>query len=193
MKKKAEKKEKTAERFLSSSLFVKDKNKIICGNCDLVSNILNTIDALIVVLDAKGRIVFFNRACEKVTGYNFSEVNEKYVWEFLLPPEDMEPVKKVFDDLATGKLTTKHENYWVAKNGRRRMIAWSNSALADPTGKINYIIGTGLDITEHKKAEDKISAHSEELERLNRLMIGRELKMMELKKELEEFKKISNF
>ena len=37
--------------------------------------------------------------------------------------------------------------------GRRRRIAWTNTALADDAGRVRHVIGTGLDITEHKRAE----------------------------------------
>lgn len=41
------------------------------------------------------------------------------------------------------------------------------------------------DVTEYKRAEEKLRAHSQELERLNRLMLGREAKMIELKEHLK--------
>src|SRR5580704_7636251 len=45
---------------------------------NVVSAILHTVGALVVVLDPQGRIVRFNRACEQVSGYSFAEVKEKY-------------------------------------------------------------------------------------------------------------------
>src|SRR3569833_2847608 len=41
---------------------------------NFVSGILETVGALITVLDHEGRIVRFNRACESTTGYKFEEV-----------------------------------------------------------------------------------------------------------------------
>jgi PAS domain S-box-containing protein len=45
------------------------------------------------------------------------------------------------------------------------------------------------DITERKMSEEKIKNKTLDLERLNKVMIGRELKMVQLKKELERLKK----
>jgi PAS domain S-box-containing protein len=41
---------------------------------NVVSAILDTVGALVVVLDPEGRIVRFNRACELTTGYSLEEV-----------------------------------------------------------------------------------------------------------------------
>jgi hypothetical protein len=50
-------------------------------------------------------------------------------------------------------------------------------------------LGSYEDITQHKQAEVAIKTKIEEIEKTNNLMIGRELKMVELKKENEELKK----
>ena len=44
---------------------------------NVVSAILDTVGALVVVLDQEGRIVRFNRACELTTGYSIEEVQGK--------------------------------------------------------------------------------------------------------------------
>ena len=51
---------------------------------NVVSAILDTVGALVTVLDPEGRIVRFNRACELTTGYSLEEVRGKYIWDFFL-------------------------------------------------------------------------------------------------------------
>ena len=55
---------------------------------NFTSAILDTAGALVVVLDAEGRIVRFNRACEEATGYSSAEAVGKAVWDLLLLPEE---------------------------------------------------------------------------------------------------------
>jgi cell shape-determining protein MreC len=51
-----------------------------------------------------------------------------------------------------------------------------------------YAVGVMRDISERKKTEQKLKEKMEELERMNTLMIGRELKMVELKNENNQLK-----
>ena len=41
---------------------------------DLIAAIIETAAALVVVLDRKGRVIQFNRACQETSGYSFDEV-----------------------------------------------------------------------------------------------------------------------
>jgi len=51
-----------------------------------------------------------------------------------------------------------------------------------------FIFGLGNDITDIKKREQELSDKIEELEKINNIMVDRELKMVELKSKLEEMK-----
>jgi PAS domain S-box-containing protein len=131
---------------------------------DFVNAVLDTAGALVVVLDTQGRIVRFNRACEKTTGYAFEEVMHRPFWEIFLVPEEMGAVRAVFDDLRAGHFPSEFENYWLAKSGRRIRIAWSSTALLGDFGGVEYVIATGIDITERKRAEDALREARDELE-----------------------------
>jgi len=112
------------------------------------TEIIQTVEALVVVLDTKGRVVRFNLSCERVTGYSAEEVIGKPFWDLFLIPEETASVKSVFAKLREGDFPTRHENHWVTKSGERRRIRWSNSAIVDDGGKVEHIIGIGMDMTE---------------------------------------------
>jgi PAS domain S-box-containing protein len=134
---------------------------------DFTSAVLSTAGALVIVLDLQGRIVSFNKTCEQVTGYSFDEVNGKPFWNFLLIPEEVQLVKSVFSNLTAGQFPNKFENYWVAKDGTRRLIAWSNTVISDIDGNVEHIIGTGIDITERKQAEQALRKSKQRFEILS--------------------------
>jgi len=123
---------------------------------DFTSAVLSTAGALVVVLDRQGRIVRFNCACEKLTGYLYEEVKGKPFWDLFLLRNEMDQVKVVFENLRSGAFPNEHENYWLTKSGHRRLIKWSNTALTETDGSIEYVIGTGIDITDTRAAEEKL-------------------------------------
>jgi diguanylate cyclase (GGDEF)-like protein/PAS domain S-box-containing protein len=120
------------------------------------SAILDTVDALVIVLDHQGRIVRFNRAYEQTTGYAFKEVKGKFFWDFLIIPEEIEQVQAAFVGLQPSDFPNQYENYCQTNNGNRLLISWSNTALLDSTGEINYIISTGIDVTERQESQEQL-------------------------------------
>jgi hypothetical protein len=72
--------------------------------------------------------------------------------------EEVEPVKAVFQQLKNGEHLKEYENYWVTKNGTRRLIAWSNTILYDDRGAVEYIIGTGIDISDRQRVNRHLTA-----------------------------------
>ncbi len=128
------------------------------------SAVLDTAGALVLVTDRDGRIVRFNHACEETTGWNAKEVTGKPFWKLFLPEEEIEPVQTVFQNLRRGHFPNEHENHWLTKSGDRRLIRWSNTALVDNTGAVEYVIATGLDVTERRRAEEQLRQTHDRLE-----------------------------
>lgn len=138
---------------------------------EFIERIFSTVGALIVVLNAEGRIVMFNRECEDVTGFGEDEVKGNYVWDFLLPERFITPVRAVFADLTNQKLPNSFENPWMTKDGRERNILWNNTIITDENGQIRYVIGTGIDITEKKLMEEYLM-ESQRLRSIATLVTG---------------------
>ncbi|BAY08505.1 GAF domain-containing protein [Calothrix sp. NIES-2098] len=123
---------------------------------NFISAVLDTVSALVIVLNPQGKIVRFNQACEQITGYSFDEVRDRYFWNLFLVLEEVEPVKAIFEQLRAGHISPTSHNYessWRTKDGSLRLISWSNTILQDYEGSVEYIIGTGIDITDSKQAE----------------------------------------
>ena len=117
---------------------------------------IDTVGALVAVLDCQGAIVSFNHTCERITGYSFAEVKGKIIWDFLICPKEKTANKAVFERLLEGQFHKQYENYWLAKDGGRHLISWSNTALFDAEGKIEFIIATGIDVTEQRRVWNKL-------------------------------------
>ncbi|MCU0546360.1 MAG: CHASE3 domain-containing protein [Oscillatoriaceae cyanobacterium Prado104] len=66
---------------------------------DFAAAIFETVGALVMVLDSEGRIIRFNRACERITGYPLFEVAGTVFWELFSIPAEMKQVKTAFFNL----------------------------------------------------------------------------------------------
>lgn len=123
---------------------------------NFIAAVLDTTSALMLVLDANGKIVRFNRACEQATGYPFHEVVGRPFRDLFLLPEDYPRVQETMKQILAGNFPIKLENYWRTKSGERLLISWSNTALLDAENRVEYIISTGIDITEARRVEEAL-------------------------------------
>jgi len=122
---------------------------------NVVSAIFDTVGALIVVLDREGRIVRFNRACEHMTGYTSEECRGKCIWELFLVPGDVEEFKKLFSQVRDSATRTEYESRWVTREGVKRTLSWSAAVLPGTAQTPTYVIVSGIDVTEQKRAQTK--------------------------------------
>jgi PAS domain S-box-containing protein len=138
---------------------------------NVLTAILDTAGALILVLNPDGRIVRFNRACERMTGYRFEEVSGKCIWDLFLRPEEVGQFKTLFDRLFENPARTEYESCWVTRDGSERVLNWSAAVLPGAKQTPAYVIISGIDVTERKRLEEAVLEISER----ERHRIGRDL------------------
>src|ERR1700739_4200292 len=132
---------------------LKDTERALQQERHVVSAILDTVGALVTVLDPEGRIVLFNRACELTTAYSLEEVRGKHIWEFFQQEEEAARARSVLSQLTADLLPQYFQSHWATRHNTHRLIAWSCSMLPANDGASNYIIATGIDITEREQLE----------------------------------------
>ncbi|MEO1622880.1 MAG: PAS domain S-box protein, partial [Cyanobacteria bacterium J06632_3] len=114
--------------------------------------LLNAAGSLIVVFDQQGKIQRFNRTCEVITGYTESEVKSHCVWDFLLVSEERIAMQGLFRQLVNGQTNTYYESTWLGKAGERHVIAWSNTILKAASGDVEFIVSSGIEVTEQRRS-----------------------------------------
>ena len=123
---------------------------------NFIDEVLDHAGVMMLVLDKQGHIRRFNRACETLTGYSFAEVEGRFVWDFLLLPEERDKVKaEAFKMLAENPqaIEGRYTNHWLSKTGHKHLVEWYNSVLLDTQGRMEYIISIGVDVTERRRVE----------------------------------------
>jgi two-component system, cell cycle sensor histidine kinase and response regulator CckA len=133
---------------------------------EYADTLIDTANAMVVVLDNQGRVRGLNPAAERVTGYTRAELVGRSWFEVLVPKEQNPPVREAFDRLMAGGLARNLENAILTKAGAERHIAWQNGSVREQ-GEVVGTVSFGTDITDRKRTEEALAR---ERSLLNELM-----------------------
>src|SRR3954470_17640158 len=114
--------------------------------------LVDTVQTLVCVLDRDGRIVRFNRACARATGFSAGEAVGRLAADTVIPPEEADSFAMVLARIRDTRATSPEQGHWATRDGGRRVIAWANRPLLDDDGELRYIVTSGLDVTERESA-----------------------------------------
>ena len=118
-----------------------------------VAATLDSIPALVAVLDTAGRVVRMNEPCSQLTGLSLAHaIGRPFVEEFL-EEEDRAWVASKLRDAVVGLVSGPHETAWRAAGGSSRRVSWTLRPLQGPTGEIQYLIVSGQDVTDQRAME----------------------------------------
>jgi PAS domain S-box-containing protein len=120
---------------------------------NLVSTILDTVGALVAVLDPQGRIVRINRACERVSGRTLEELRGRRLSDLVDGPGEAARMASLIEQWAADVPAPELEAAWVGTRGERRIITWSGTVLRDDQDRVEYLVVSGTDVTERKRLE----------------------------------------
>ncbi len=129
----------------------------------MLDAVLDAATSLIVVADPQGTLVRWNRACEELLGYTARELEAQGGLLDLVPREERPIAKAALEALAAGESSVRNEFHWRTRDGKLRLIEWSNTALTDPNGSVTHIVGTGIDVTEMREWAAERTAVEERL------------------------------
>ena len=124
----------------------------------LVDALIATSHSLVCVLDPSGRILRFNRVCEEVTGYSSRELVGENARDWVIPPEERELFDAVLEEIWEAKRPSPQVGQWLARDGRRVTVAWSNMPLWNPDGSPACLVTAGLRIGERDRAEAEMQS-----------------------------------
>lgn len=173
-----------------------------------IRTVVDTLREPFLVLDQDLRIISANKTFYTVFKVSQKETENKKVYDLGNGQWDIPKLKILLEDILPKN--TYFEDFKVEhdfpKIGFKIMIL--NARRIHTTGEERPIILLAMeDITKQKQLEDQLKEYTKkltqevakrtaelevrvrELERLNKIMVGREIKMVELKEELEKMKK----
>jgi PAS domain S-box-containing protein len=104
--------------------------------------------SLVCVLDRDGRILLFNEACERATGFSREEVLGQDARACVIPREEREAFGEFLGYVWNTGIPSPQVGHWLTKDGGRRLIAWSNKPMAGADGTPVSLVTTGIDLTD---------------------------------------------
>ena len=129
---------------------------VLAKERDFVAAVLQASGALVIITNPEGRVLRTNRACEQITGYSEAELKGRIFWEVFISPGLRAATRGRFEELLRSKRPLVLENQWIGKSGNSLLISFSNTVLIGDDGQVEYVVTTGIDITERYQAEQEV-------------------------------------
>lgn len=117
--------------------------------------VLNTAEAIVLVLDLHGHVVQFNPYLEQLTGWSIEDLKGKDWFLNCIVEEERDRIKEVFIRTAHDAKTRGVVNSVVGKDGRRHQIRWSNTTLRDRHGEVTSVLAVGIDVSDLAAAQER--------------------------------------
>jgi PAS domain S-box-containing protein len=178
----------------------KKAEEIVKNSEERLGQIIDFLPDPTWVIDSEGTVVAWNQAMENLTGIEAADMVGKGNYEYALPfYGERRPIlidlvrewnpeyeKKYLSIKKVGKKLVS-ESYHPNMGNEGLHLSGNASLINDADGQVAGAIESLRDITEQKHMEEELRRNLDELERFNKLAIGRELKMIQLKQEVNEF------
>ena len=150
------------------------------------SMIESSLDSL-VAISPEGKITDANQATVTLTGVPREKLIGTSFSDYFTDPAKAEAIyQRVFTEgmALDYPLTLRH------RDGHETLteVLYNASVYRDTAGKVLGVFAAARDVTEQTRAQREVVERLAELEEFQRLTVGRELKMIELKKEIENLK-----
>ncbi|MDD4900191.1 MAG: PAS domain S-box protein [Candidatus Omnitrophica bacterium] len=126
--------------------------------------LVENANSIILKMDRNGNVTFLNEFGQKFFGFGAVEINGRSVIGTIVPPTDHSGADLAEMIQGIGIHPEKYinnENENMRKNAERVWISWTNKAIYGPDNEIAGILCIGNDVTERKKAQDKIKEAAE--------------------------------
>ena len=119
--------------------------------------VLENIHLIGIMLDNKARITFCNDYLLGLTGWKREEVLKKSWFDYFIPAELREDIKDIFLKAVKGNsFPMHHVNDIITKQGKKRIISWSNTIILDNDKKVIGLTSIGEDITDRIIAQNAL-------------------------------------
>ena len=152
-----------------------------------LANIVETSHDAIVSLNLDGTVRSWNQGAAEIFGYTPTEAIGKKGSDLVYFPEQKDTFSSIYSIIKQGQTIRNLQADRHTKDGRKVTILISANPIYDGRSIVGISV-VAKDVTTHSTSQKNLAIRNQELEKLNRLMINRELKMAELKSQIKSLK-----
>jgi diguanylate cyclase (GGDEF)-like protein/PAS domain S-box-containing protein len=118
---------------------------------DFAESLIDTAQAIVLVLDTEGRVVRFNRFFEELSGHRLVEVKGVGWCETFVPERERVAVREAIREVVGGARVASTIRAVVARDGREILVEWSSRCLRDAAGQVAGVLAIGQDVTRREE------------------------------------------
>jgi PAS domain S-box-containing protein len=144
---------------------------------------LDNVNLIAVQLEATGRIASCNNFLLQLSGWSKEEILGRNWFDIFISADKRNEMKAVFDGFISAKEVAPHfyDNPIRTKSGKIRLVRWTNTRFFDLAGAVIGTSSIGIDITDSRVSEEKISRELNKFKMLYELAVN-----MSAEKDMDE-------
>jgi PAS domain S-box-containing protein len=124
---------------------------------ELLASIVDSSDDAIIAKTPEGIITSWNRGAELIYGYSAGEAIGQPI-SMIIPPDRPGEMLGILARIGQGERVEHYETLRVRKDGKTICISLAVSPIQDSMGRLIGVSSIARDITERKRAEEKLQA-----------------------------------
>ena len=181
-----------AERPAQLEKLVLERTNELHRSDALFRTLINNIPDLVWLKDPDGVYLLCNRRFEAFFGAGESDIIGKTDHDFVNPElaelfrkNDQEAIDKKSPSMNEERIT-------FASDGHSELLETIKTPLFENGDRLIGVLGIGRDITDREQTQNDLQKSIDELKRFNQAAVGRELRMIELKQDINRLSKELN-
>lgn len=146
-------------------------------------NIFDNVQDVFYQVDLEGKVIEISPSVKYFSEFNRDEIIGRPVYNLYENPQDRE---RLLVELYNNGELKDFEVMLKTKSENVKHVSINARLINDPSGKPHHIVGALRDITDRKLIELAKEKELKDIKLFHNLTVGRELKMIELKNEINE-------
>jgi len=127
--------------------------------------LMDASPAFFVAIDANGRTLRMNNSMLEALGYTSDEVEGIDYASTFVPETNRPRLAEAFEQLIRDRRPTLNENKLLTKSGEELLVEWHGRPVIGDDGELECFFGVGINITEHRKAQEELRSRRDEAQR----------------------------